>query len=238
MADNLSEYVGLVPGAGVESIEVAGGTAAFTGAGSPLTTVKGAGAPLTPADIGRLESFFGGHGATRVTIEMAPWPDADYRQLLFAHGYVVAGREDVVVATCRAWHPTSWRPQAMPAADWCDLTRTVLDAAPASETGRLLGAAAGLGGSALIGVHDGDRWVAAAQSVTYGDVVIFGNDATLPAARRRGVQAALIGARLAEVPMGAHAVAEVAPASGSERNYLRGGFRVLYTRETFAKSLS
>lgn len=93
------------------------------------------------ADVRLVESFLGDHGATTVTIEMAPWPHSDHRQLLSENGYVVTGREDVVAASSRQPHPTtSWQPQAMPADDWCGLTRAVLEAAPESEIGRLLGA--------------------------------------------------------------------------------------------------
>jgi hypothetical protein len=45
-------------------------------------------------------------------------------------------------------------------------------------------------------------------------VVIFGNDGTLPEARRQGAQTALIGERLAALPAGKIVMAEVAPGSG------------------------
>ena len=80
-------------------------------------------------------------------------------------------------------------------------------------------------------VHsENDRWIACAQSVTYDDVVIFANDATVPEARARGAQKALIEERLEAVPAGMIVTAEVAPGSGSERNYLRCGFRIAYAR--------
>jgi hypothetical protein len=69
--------------------------------------------------------------------------------------------------------------------------------------------------------------------VPYNDVVVFGNDATLPTARRHGAQTALIEARLNATPEGVIATAEVAPGSGSERNYLRCGFVVAYTRSHY-----
>jgi hypothetical protein len=37
-------------------------------------------------------------------------------------------------------------------------------------------------------VREADRWIACAQLVTYDDVVIFGNDGTVPEARRRGLR--------------------------------------------------
>jgi len=47
-----------------------------------------------------------------------------------------------------------------------------------------------------------------------------------------------IAARLAAAPAGKIAMAEVAPESGSERNYLRCGFRIAYARSQYLKVLS
>jgi hypothetical protein len=68
---------------------------------------------------------------------------------------------------------------------------------------------------------------------------LFGNDATLASARRRGAQRAAIQQRLtsaAEVGLSLVA-AEVASGSSSERNYLRCGFVVAYSRAHNARRL-
>jgi GNAT superfamily N-acetyltransferase len=83
------------------------------------------------------------------------------------------------------------------------------------------------------------RWIACAQIAPARGVALFGNDATLPEARERGAQSALIHDRLRRASaMGLRwAVAEVAPDSGSERNYLRAGFHLLYARTHYVLHL-
>jgi hypothetical protein len=68
---------------------------------------------------------------------------------------------------------------------------------------------------------------------------LFGNDAPLASARRRGAQRAAIQQRLtsaAEVGLSLVA-AEVASGSSSERNYLRCGFVVAHSRAHYARRL-
>jgi hypothetical protein len=86
-------------------------------------------------------------------------------------------------------------------------------------------------------VRAGDRWIACGQAISDDDVVIFANDTTIPEARRLGAQTALIQARLTMVGEDAVAVAEVAPGSGSERNYIRCGFEIAYTRTHYQLAL-
>ena len=94
-----------------------------------------------------------------------------------------------------------------------------------------------LPGSLRLGVRAGGRVIACGQAVTDEDAVIFGNYNTIADARRRGAQTALIQARLAMAETSALAIAEVAPGSGSERNYVRCGFEIAYTRSLFTRPL-
>jgi hypothetical protein len=77
VADNLEDYVlaygKVAPQLDAQCLRVASGVAAFTGIGSPLTTVKGASADLSARDLDEIEAFFRDHHAATVTIEMAPW---------------------------------------------------------------------------------------------------------------------------------------------------------------------
>jgi hypothetical protein len=240
---NLADYVAaarrVAPLLDAECIDVAGGAAAFTGTGSPLTTVKGVAANLSTRDLDEVESFFCDRGATAVTIELAPWPGGGADHVLRERGYRAADREDVVATAAVPEHSGSpARVEAMPWRAWVDVMRRTSEMLDASPTNELITAAAHLPAAQLYGVREDDRWVACAQSVPYADVVIFGNDGTLPEARRRGAQTTLIEARLAAAPADTVAMAEVAPGSGSERNYLRCGFRIAYTRSQYRKVLS
>lgn len=241
MARDLRDYVAAYrrfsPSAGATWSEVAGGLAAFTGLDSPLTTVKGAGPDLSPRDIGAIEAFFRDHGATTVTIEMAPWiTDATARTLTEA-GYRVAGHEDVVVSGSHGAEP-ELAVEDVAIEAWPTVMRRCFDLVEGSVLVDLFAASADLPGCRLYGVRDATGWIACAAAVPYDPVVVFGNDGTRPEARGRGAQRALIDARLGALPAGCVAVAEVEPGSSSERNYLRCGFDIAYTRTHYVRSLS
>jgi hypothetical protein len=243
MARNLRDYVAayreVVPHAGSACIDVAGGVAAFTGIGSPLTTVKGAGPEISPSDLQVLETFFRHHAVAAVTIELAPWLSEESKQILAERGYGAAGQEDVVATTSggTALTGTSPRTSAIPVNAWREVMRRSSDLSEDSPTSDLITAAAHLPQAHLYGIRDNHRWIASAQSVTYDDVVILGNDGTVPEARRSGAQTALIDERVRALPAGKIVAAEVAPGSGSERNYLRCGFQIAYTRTHHVRTL-
>jgi hypothetical protein len=97
-----------------------------------------------------------------------------------------------------------------------------------------------LPGAVRLGVLDEHGTsISCAELVPALDVAILGNDATLASARGRGAQQATIRQRLhyASALQFKLAAAEVANGSTSERNYLRGGFSVAYTRTHYARPL-
>lgn len=231
---NLRDFVEAGRG---ESIDCAGGVAAFLGMRSPLTTVKGAGASLGDADVERAEEFFRSRGGERAMFELASWAPAER---LLRRGYEVVGAEDVMVR----------RPPfdvAMPAAEvaevsaeeWPDLQRRANHAPDSSEWRALVVMCGALPGAMRFGVRDSGEWVACAEVMPAGDVAIFGNDATAPPARGRGAQTATIQARLRAVAGREFALvaAEVEAGSASQRNYLRCGFEVAYSRTWYARAI-
>jgi hypothetical protein len=244
MAANLRAYVGAVdeiaPDVGAACIDVAGGVAAFTGIGSPLTTVKGVAPDLTGDDLDEIEALFSALGVAAVTIEAAPWLTADSQRVLAGRGYHVVDHEDVVAMTSvgSLSSAAERRTEPLQPEVWAELQLRCSEISETSTAGVLVAAASRLAGATNLGLADDRRWIACAQSVPYGAVAVLGNDATLPEARRRGAQAALIGDRLLALPPGTIAAAEVEPGGGSERNYLRGGFAVAYARRHFVSTAS
>ena len=240
MARNLLDYVvlqqQLISDLGAAYLEVAGGVAAYTGLGSPLTTVKGIEAHPSADDLDEIESFFDRHDMAVVRLELAPWVHENTKGLLRERGYAPDGSEDVVALAIRAGRPTEAPPraEAVPVEAWPELMRCSYELSEESPT-ELLASAAHLPDAQLWGLRQNGRWIACAQSVPYGNVVIFGNDGTHPEARGTGAQTALIEDRLRVLPVGTIATAEVAPGSGSERNYLRCGFRIAYTRTHYVR---
>jgi hypothetical protein len=225
---------------GVDVLVVGGGVAAFVGVGLPLTTVKGLAGDVTAGELAEVEAFFRAHRVPVVTVELAPWTDRTTQDLLAARGYAVAGTENVVTRTVAA------DPIDLPSAldvielgvdDLLAISRQGFEQPIDPSIDELLGVSAHLPGSACLGVRAGGRVIACGQVVIDDDAVIFGNDTTVPDARRLGAQTALIQARLALADSGALAIAEVAPGSGSERNYVRCGFEIAYTRALFTRHL-
>lgn len=102
-------------------------------------------------------------------------------------------------------------------------------------------AAAILPGAIRFGVLDnGNGWIACAQILPAAGVRLFANDATMKPARGRGAQTATIQERLRAAAFHRFScvAAEVAPGSISERNYLRCGFHLSYTRTHYARKIT
>jgi len=245
-ARNLFDYAQTVravaPEGTPEATECAGGVAAFTGAGSPLTCIKGAGPDIGDDDTDAAESFFRRRGAKQVVFELAPWRSEQTVDRLLRRGYTVVGTEDVVVHRGPFDAP---RPLheclEIDSATWPEVQLRVNGAPEAAEWDLLTRAAGRVRDAIRFGIVDtAGEWIACAQVFPVGDIALFANDATLPSARGRGAQTAMIHHRLRYIAAGNFAcvAAEVAAGSTSERNYLRCGFDVSYARSHFARPLN
>jgi hypothetical protein len=232
---NLRDFVQASRGGA--AIPCAGGVAAFLGPGSPLTTVKGAGPEFDEDAIERTEEFFRSSGSGQAMFELAPSAPA---QLLLRRGYEVVGSEHVMLRR-RPFDCAAPAREVLAVAedDWPAVQLAANDAEDSSEWRRIVAMCAALPNVMRFGVRGGEGWIACAEVMPAGDVAIFGNDATVPRARGRGAQSAIIQARLqaiAALPF-SYAVAEVAPESTSERNYLRCGFEIAYKRLWYSKAI-
>jgi hypothetical protein len=241
VARNLQAYVAAygeaAPDVGAQAIEVAGGVAAYCGTESPLTTVKGLGAQIAAGDCDRVEEFFRQRSVGAVTLECAPWLSGASRELLERRGYQVRAPEHVLLLKQPVGDEAPLRVEPLPANEWPAVMRRGFELPDTAAMRALVRAAARLQNAQLWGVRDHDDWVACGQSVTYDGVAIFGCDGTLPMARGRGAQRALILHRLSEIGPEMLVTAEVAPGSISERNYLRCGFEVAYARTHYTRTL-
>jgi hypothetical protein len=243
-------------GACVETI--AGGRAVFTGIGSPITQATGVGldGPVSAEEFARLEDFFFSRGAA-VNVETSPHADAT----LFAHyaknGYCATEFTGVLVRRVELGgggdggneirRSGDWRSQGVviePADDsqqdlW---VRTVCQgfAEHYPVTPELLGVMGLFGGTTGASLYlakvDGKIAGGGALFVRDGIAGLFGAS-TLMEFRRRGVQRELIRVRM---DIARKAGCEIAltfarPGSISERNLLRNGFAVAYTRTKFTR---
>lgn len=231
------------PGSGAEWIEAGGAYAMFDTPNSPITQTFGLGVfePATPEILDRIETFFRDRGAP-VMHEVSPLAGAETVALLAARGYRPIELSSVLY---RPIGPDDDFPSAGPgitagltgggewaawsdagAAGWSDqgdVGSQVLDflgiwARRADALCFVASIGGTIAGTGSLGLHDG--------------VALLAGASTVPAYRRRGVQLALLGARLRyAVAQGADlAMMAALPGSGSQRNAERHGFRIAYTR--------
>ena len=229
-------------------MDVFGGCAAFCGIGSPLTHAVGLGIGLNltavecEAELARLEQFFRAREATP-NLEISTLAEFHLLELLVQRGYQPFEWNHVLWRKLEQgeWLPPSRvevRRTADPEAWSLTLLRGFLGrelvtseelaigfalfhaSGARAYTAYVDGVAAGCG---LLSLHDG--------------VGLFHADSTLNEFRGRGVQAALIRARLIDaVAAGAWvATAATGPGTVSQRNYERQGFHVLYARQGLAR---
>jgi len=223
-------------------LEVAGGCAIFAGPDSPLTHAVGLGlkGPVRSAEIDALEAFFRSRGAS-VTVDFCPLADPGLLHALGERGYRatefnnvvarrLAGLEIVLTprvrralpSECDVWSYTVGRgffDQPQLTSDEMDVGRAIF-AMPDAVC--FLGVAIG-----------GDPAAGGALGIYDGLASLFA-DSTIARFRRSGLHREVIEARLNEaVARGCDlAAASTAPGSGSQRNYERLGFEVVYTRVT------
>jgi len=240
------------PNVGATWVEVDGTFALFDGPRSPLTQTFGLGmtAAPTPTALDAIESFFSSRHADTMH-ETCPLADPGLLRLLPDRGYRPIEQSTVLYQPLNAAthhvaeQDSHIRVRASCAPDahlwasiasrgWGDtpeLAQIVLDFGP------IYGSAAGM--ISFIAEWNGEPAAAAALSVR-DDVALLAGASTIPAFRGRGLQTALLRARLAHgVRLGCDlAMMVAAPGSGSQRNAERRGLRIAFTRTKWALATS
>ena len=230
------------PSAGACWTEVAGTYAMFDGPDSPLTQTFGLGLfePPSDEDLGRVEQFFRQRHAP-VYHEVSPLADPSTFSHLNARGYEPFEFTSVM-----------FRPLDEGAGARRDSGVSVRLAGPgehelwARTAARGWGEFEGLGdfmlGLSRVSAARADalsflaelegRPVAAGALSIWEGVALLAGASTVPEARRRGAQLALLDARLAYATECGCDLAMMCaqPGSGSQRNAERHGFRIAYTR--------
>jgi GNAT superfamily N-acetyltransferase len=236
-------------------LPVAGGVASFAEEGSPFNKVAGLGFGGVPsaAVLDELERAFAALGAP-VQIELAHLADPAIGALLTGRGYRLVSFENVLGLALAA-EPERVTPagvEVRPSGDgefeaWLDVVADAVahpdtQGVPSHEelrreavvrAERDLAAAGAVRNAAL---RDGVIVGGASFRLAEGIAQLTGA-ATAPAHRRRGVQTALLSARLADAAAAGCDIAVVTtqPASKSQQNVQRRGFDLLYTRAILVK---
>ena len=220
---------------------IAGGIAFFGGVNYPANQIVGMGlyGGVVPDDIDRVEHFFRSRGVAS-TVVVSPLADESVRNLLGERGYRIAEFNSVLIRKISAHEPYSppdgiviERVTRENVGPWMRAIAKGFSQDVEVPEEIFAGFAVLPGALAFLARIDdtvvggcGGRVIPEARIAA-----LFGA-ATLPEARRRGVQSALIALRLQEAAKAGceYAVVSTNPGSGSQRNMERRGFRLAYTK--------
>lgn len=223
--------------------------AMFDGVDSPITQTFGYGlGDRSPAMVlDEIESFFASHGSP-VFHEVSPLASAEALSELVDRGYAPIEYSSVLflpLEGIEASTPTSAPFEVRPIqpdegelwadttvqgwSDYPELESFLRELAPVSTQREH--------SISLLAFENGAPVAAGAMSL-YGGVLLLGGACTIPEARRRGAQSALLEYRLRHASQVGCDVAMMGaePGSASQRNAERQGFRIAYTRTKWAKT--
>lgn len=230
---------------------VGSGFAVFAGAGGPLSRAAGLGmrGPVTPPELDRVEEFYRRHGGP-AQIDLCPLAHRSLVDLLGARGYRISELNTVLVRRLlpdERFSPAPAGVEALPSGpEEAELWAEVVAAGFSGEEGptpELLEVARTLfaveGATGFLATVNGEPAGGGVLTLRDSLASLFGT-ATLAAHRNRGVQTALLKARLAlAASRGADlAVCYTLPGSGSQRNVERLGFAVAYTKLVLARDVA
>ncbi len=245
---------------GVRVLPVGGVSAVFVEPGAPFNKLIGLGLgdPVDEAALAEVERV---HAALEqpLQVELATLADPAVGAMLTARGYVLMGFENVL-----GLRPA---PDAAPGEggsqgeitvdqvpgnrlrDWIETVTTgflhedTFDGPAAHESfdravlERVFDASAGVAGVRQFLASRQGVIAGGARLQIAGGIAMLAGAATLPEHRRRGVQAALLAARLADAGRSGCdlAVVTTQPGSRSHANVQRAGFQLLYSRAILRK---
>jgi GNAT superfamily N-acetyltransferase len=226
---------------------IAGGYAVYCGANSPVTQAVGLGlnGPVSKEEFDRLEEFYFSRNET-VRVETCPLADATLLEHYKERGYHVSEFSNVMVrgfARDERWNEPDGVEVHKAGPGEMDLwTLTVAQgfAEHFPVTAEILNVmkmfALGKNSECYLARVDG-KVAGGATLALRGDVAGLFGASTLPDFRRRGVQTALLQVRLRRAAEAGceMAVSLAQPGSVSQRNIMRQGFQVLYTRVKFER---
>lgn len=235
----------LQPHVGAAWMERGGTYAMFDGAESPLTQTFGFGlfTEANDADLDALEEFFTTRGAP-VFHETSPLAEVKTMQFLSRRGYQPAELSSVLYQPIRDVARTSpiqtriihsgeedlW--SAVSAQGWSEYPEL---STFMTDLGRVIATS-----EVCFIAEEHGRPIATGALAVHEGVALLASASTIPEARRRGAQQALLETRLQYAQHAGCDLAMMAalPGSASQRNAERQGFRIAYTRVKWLLVLS
>jgi len=238
------------PAIGAAEEEICGGHMIFAGLGSPIGRVTGAGFDrmFTDEDLNRAEQFYRSHEAPS-QVDLCPLHDAVVFEMFKERGYGIAELNNVLY---RRLDPKEEFPPAPAACELrrgrreeADVASAIVeraffpDGAPEAFTG-LLAPLYQMDGAVTFGASVEDKMVACGAGLVIPEHRVFAvcGAGTLAGFRGRGLQTALLRARLAAAAEAGceYAVVVTQGGTASQRNCERLGFRVAYSKVTVIKN--
>jgi GNAT superfamily N-acetyltransferase len=240
----------LFPASGATWIECAGAYAVFDGVESPVTQTFGLGLfeDASAEALDRIEEFFRARGSPTFH-EVSPFAGPGTLHRLCDRGYRPVEISTVLVRPVAPPFPEI--PEAIEvraiapheAPLWSEITARGWSAEHPELRDFLLGLgaimAAGDDTVCFLATIDGQPGAAGVLRF-HGKTALFGGAATVPEMRRRGLQGALLGARMRWAHQRGCDIAMMVAATGSDsqRNAERMGFRIAYTRTKWRSASS
>ncbi len=241
-AETTRWYARLYPSSNAEVREVAGGTASCGGPDYMLNEVKGIGmhGTVSEEDLDSIEAFYHARQSP-FTIELCPLADPGLLEQLARRGYRLVELSNTLVRELsadtfstapaeieiREARPDEREPWvSVVAGGFCEGGEAPPALVSLCRASSYVGIA-----RPFIALVDG-RPAAGASLVIRDRIALMAGSATPPQFRRRGIHTAMFCARLAVARASGceFAVMMAQPASTSQRNAERQGFRVVYTR--------
>ncbi len=239
------------PEIGAAEQEICGGHMVFAGLGSPIGRATGLGLDrtFTPEDVDRIEQFYRAHNAPS-QVDLCPLHSPEVFEIFKERGYAIAELNNVLY---RKLDPREQFPEPP---DHCTIRRSpheeagitgaivesafFPDGAPEAFRG-LIAPLYQMEGALAFVATVGGKPVACGTGLVIPQHRVYAlcGAGTLTEYRKRGLQTALLRARMAAaVSAGCeYAVVVTNGGSQSQRNVERLGFRVAYSKVTVAKRL-
>lgn len=230
------------PGA---SLEVAGGRAVMKGPRSPFSAALGLGldGPVTADDLARVEAHLGVAGGP-VRVELSPWSDGSLAERLAQRGYAV---ERFLLVWTRPTLPLPEAPEALVRLIAEGEQRAFVEVFAQSYLGgptqsdtqrRALGAMTRAPGNACFLAFQEGTPAGCAIASALDRVALLSGAGVAPPFRGRGLQRALVRARLAwAAAQGCDLCASATePGTASARSLEKAGFRCAYPKVVMVRS--
>lgn len=221
--------------------QVAGGVAFYGGPKYPSNQMVGMGlyGEVTADDMDRVETFFRSRGVAS-TIVVSPLADMSLPRLLGQRGYGIAEFNSVLIRRINPDEPfhspaglTIERVTPETISPWVQAVAEGFGQ-DVGEAKEVFGGMASLPGDLSFLARIGDEVVGGCggRIIPEAKIAALFGAATRLAFRKRGVQGALIECRLHEAALAGceYAVVSTQPATASQRNMERRGFRLAYTK--------